>query len=130
MLTPSKIYAVKTRHPQFVQQSAAAVSRYRERQRYKKIATRRVAARRAGQSSAGAAGPVRAVPGGAPLFKHPEYIQPQRIRHQTKQQHHPHHLRIFNELITWLPAADHLHQRKQRMPPIQRRYRQHIHKCQ
>src|SRR5260221_950125 len=61
---------------------------------------------------------------------HVKNIQPQRINHQPKQQHHTHHLRILDKLITGLPTRDHLDQRKQRMPAIQRRDRQDIHKRQ
>ena len=41
------------------------------------------------------------------LLKQPPYIQSKRIQHQSKQQHHTHHLRILDKLITWFAAGDH-----------------------
>ena len=60
----------------------------------------------------------------------PPQIQSVRIQQQSKQQYHTHDLRILQELLTRLTAGNDLVQQEQYMPPVQRRNRQNVHKCQ
>lgn len=120
MLIPSKIYAVKTRHPHsfaasFGRQRLAAgeagsIAGQRSRQKYeKKYAKWKLCVAVLATRTDRHEPDLRRA---RPLSEHPENIQPQRIHHQAEQQHHPHHLRIFNEFIARLTPTDHLHQRK------------------
>lgn len=45
------------------------------------------------------------------------------IKKQSEEDNHPGNLRIFQELVTGLPAGNHFVQREHNMASIQRRYR-------
>src|SRR5258708_12318913 len=118
MLTPSKIYAVKTRHPQKTTTGRRPNRRLRTRRSKERCSSEVLPSLEHCDACFMHVIAIRAsckctnffLCCKSSLFKHPENIQSQRIRHQRKQQDHPHHLRIFDELITRLPSRDHLPQ--------------------
>src|SRR5450432_4397083 len=63
-------------------------------------------------------------------FPPPKPVIPIYIDHQRQQEHHADHLRVFKDLLTGFATGNHFQYGKEHMSPIQRRYRQDIHKGQ
>src|ERR1700761_3808078 len=63
-------------------------------------------------------------------FKVVEDVQSQGIDHDTKKQHHTHHLSIFYEFVTGFTAGDHFNQGKKRVTTVESGNRQYVHERQ